>query len=118
MCKTKRNLASHKALHKAKAQNPERMFECSTCKKTFDRMNLFKAHKIRAHKSRKTQIERKCEFCDYKTTRMKMFAKHVEWRHTRENARKKERYRGWDWGVMRKKWKHGKERKMGRLLKQ
>ena len=101
---SKRKLCDHKAEHKGE------MFPCPTCGKCFPSKKKLKYHLNNSHKP---QIERQCEYCEYKTTSLKMFTKHVEWRHSRENY--KERYKGWDWGVMREKWRQGKEQDRGRV---
>ena len=101
---SKRKLCDHKAEHKGE------LFPCPTCGKAFPSKKKLKYHLNNSHKP---QIERQCEFCDYKTTSLKMFTKHVEWRHSRADY--KERYKGWDWGVMREKWRQGKEQDRGKL---
>jgi len=100
----KRSIRDHRALHKA--QDSGVVLQCSTCGKEFPTNKLLKSH-ARSHKNGPT-VEKKCELCDYKTTKPKMFEKHMYYRHTRENAKEKERYRGWDWEVMREKWRNGK----------
>ena len=101
---SKRKLCDHKAEHKGET------FPCPTCGKGFPSKKKLKYHLNNSHKP---QTERQCEYCDYKTTSLKMFTKHVEWRHSRENY--KERYKGWDWGIMREKWRQGKEQDRGRM---
>lgn len=100
---SKRKLCDHKAEHNGE------LFPCPTCGKVFPSKKKLKYHLNNSHKP---QIERQCEFCDYKTTSLKMFTKHVEWRHSRADY--KERYKGWDWGVMREKWRQGKEQDRGK----
>lgn len=103
----KRSIREHKALHRAQ-QNGDSL-QCSTCGKEFPTNKLLKSH-ARSHKN-EPPTERQCELCDYKTTQPKMFNRHVYYRHTRENAKEKERYKGWDWEVMREKWRKGKGKK-------
>ena len=95
---SKRKLCDHKTEHNGE------FFPCPTCGNNFPSKKKLTTHLKNSHKP---QIERQCEYCDYKTTSLKMFTKHVEWRHSRADY--KERYKGWDWGVMREKWRHGKE---------
>ena len=97
-------MRDHMALHRAKENGD--VLQCSTCGKEFPTNKLLKGH-ARYHKT-EPPVENKCELCDYKTKKPKMFDKHVYYRHTRENAKEKERYKGWDWEVMREKWRNGK----------
>ena len=98
VCNSKRMLVEHKHEHRGE------VWPCAVCGKTFPSKKRLGYHRNNSHKP---QIERQCEYCDYKSTSLKMFTKHVEWRHSRENY--KERYKGWDWDVMRSKWRQGKE---------
>ena len=97
-------MRDHMALHRAKENGD--VLQCSTCGKEFPTNKLLKGHS-RYHKT-EPPVEKKCELCDYKTKKPKMFDKHVYYSHTRENAKEKERYKGWDWEVMREKWRNGK----------
>ena len=104
----KRSIREHQAFHIAQRNGD--MLQCSTCGKEFPTNKLLKSH-ARSHKNKNgPPTEKQCEFCDYKTTQPKMFERHVYFRHTRENAKEKERYKGWDWEVMREKWRNGKKK--------
>ena len=101
----------HKALHTAQ-QNGDSL-QCSTCGKEFLTKKRLTSHG-RYHKDKTEPTEKKCDFCDYKTLKPKMLDRHVYFRHTRENAKEKERYKGWDWEVMREKWRNGKGKRKGK----
>ena len=108
IAKSKRMDRDHRAFHKA--QDEGVVLQCSTCGKGFPTNKLLKSHQ-RSHARAEAAVEKKCELCDYKTNKPKMFERHMYFRHTRENAKEKERYKGWDWEIMREKWRNGKGNK-------
>ena len=91
----KRKLQEHKTRH------GEELI-CPTCGKIFTSNKAWLKHKRETHKP---QIERKCEFCEYTTISLKMYTKHLKWRHSEFSDKRYANSKGFDWAGNREKWR-------------